>query len=238
MTILKWIKRQWQTMMIRMEQATHMVLYSYIDFFRYMKQRIRRRRWERWYNGSPLQMWAESHTKKTADLERRLAQVEEQLDIEPDDEDVDENTKEFLDLLSGKVESEPQDPDFYNLLPDDVVQKEYITTAAAIIKIAATTDNMLHIKICRTQEEIKRIERKDKFGFVISRSQARAFIYEVYKVMKANVEVVQVGFSEFDLTNGIRIAVPDASDLSAFVRILEENKEILAETIQWKNDNN
>lgn len=197
--------------------------------------KIRQRIWQWWYNGSPLQAMVESYQKKTYVLERRVSQLEQQLDIEPDDEDSDDPIKEIMDIFFGHGERPMRDEDFYNLFAEDVIQKAYITTETAIIKLASSHKNLLHIKICRTEQEKARIEQLDKFGFVISKSQARAFVAETFKCMKAATEITRVGFDESNPVNGIRIMVPDASDLSPFVRILEENKEMLAETIQWKN---
>jgi len=203
-----------------------------------MKQfdKIRQRIWQWWYTGSPMWALIESYHKKITVLQHRVSQLEQQLDIEPDDEDVDAPAKEIMDIFFGHGEQPMQDEDFCNLYAAEVTQKASVKTKTAIIKLAASHDNILHIKICRTPKEIERIEQEDRFGFLISKSQARAFIAATFQCMKAATEISRVGFDESDLTNGIRIMVPDASDLSPFVRILEDNKEMLAKTIQWESD--
>jgi len=195
--------------------------------------RILRRCWERWYNGSALLKKVETQAKIIAELEQRIVQLEAQLEANSEGAKRDNGTKIIHDLLSDYAKLEAQDSDFY-INADDVVQKEYINANTAIIKVASTVDNVLHIKICRTPREINRIRKKDMFGVVISRSQARAFSSQVLKLMKENFDVLRVLYSEFTPTHCIRIAITDANDLNPYVQILKIHKKKLAETIQWK----
>jgi len=195
--------------------------------------RILRRCWERWYNGSALLKKVETQAKVITELEQRIVQLEAQLDANSDGAKRNRGTKITHDLLSDYAKLESQDSDFF-INADDVVHKEYINANTAIIKVASTVDNVLHIKICRAPREIKRIEKKDMVGVAISRNQARAFSSLVLKLMKENFGVIRVLYSEFTPTHCIRIAIPDANDLNPFVQILKIHKKKLAETIQWK----